>query len=93
MYEINVCSKNNFKEENIMENNQKIICGVVVKSHPKSHIHIINSLHWHQLFHTDEPKRNDKLITVLQVAPLSANDIIVEFVYNEDYTDDLKSQL
>lgn len=74
-------------------NNETCRCGVLVKSHAKSRIRIINSFHWHQLFYTDEPKLNDKPITVLQVAPLSANDVIVEFVYNEDYIDDLKNQI
>ena len=74
-----------------MKENQKCVCGVVVKSHPKSHIVIVSS--GNELFFTP-PLHHGKAAVVLQVAP--ANDggkFIVEFVHEDEYNDALKEQI
>ena len=71
---------------------QKCACGVVVKSHPKSHIKIVYSDD--ELFCSPTPKHLDRNVVILQVAP--ANDgarFIVEFVYEDKYNDILKEQI
>ena len=70
-----------------MDNTKKCACGVVVKSHPKSHIKIAYSSD--ELFYSPIPKHLDKKVVILQVAP--ANDgtrFIVEFVYEDDYKEE-----
>ncbi len=76
-----------------MNNNQTYRGGVIVKSHPKSIIYIAYSSEWYKFFNEYEQTHNGKPITVLQVAPLSESKVILEFVYNEDYIDDLKEQI
>ena len=73
-----------------MNENQKLICGVVVKSHPKSHIDVFKD--YDDIFDFP-PTYDDEAVVVLQVAPASNNQFIVEFVLKDDYYGDLKDQI
>jgi len=89
-------SINNFKEEKIMNNNQKCACGVIARSHPKSIINIITASitndDYFTLLCTDNPTRHGKPVTILQVTAINDTTFIVEFVYEEDSNNDLEKQ-
>lgn len=73
-----------------MNENQRCVCGVVVKSHPKSHIDVFKD--YDDIFDCP-PTYEDEAVVVLQVAPAGNNQFIVEFVLKDDYYGDLKDQI